>query len=641
MSNVRNITPQPPADFTPEMGNYKTLQPFRYWCQKVLPLVYDDSLSYYELLCKVVDYLNKTMEDVETLHGDVTNLHTAYEELQSYVNNYFSTLDVQEEINNKLDKMASDGSLLSIIVPTISAETAKWLSKNITNPTNPVVDESLSVKGAAADAFKAGFYSSKLAVHVTKDLGIKVSTDTDNITVSISNSSSTTHVWSERYYVDTLNATRVTIPFQTRTLIAWIERSNEHGILRAAYESTELLIPPDGIVIYIAYTENRTLIHQIFNVDSASKYMGFNDIDATLTKNGSPADAFKAGFYSSKLAVHVTKALGIKVSTDSNNITVSISNSSSTTHVWSERYYVDTLNATSVTIPFQTRTLIAWIEHSNEHGILRAAYESNELIIPPDGIVIYIAFTENRNLIHQIFNVDSASNLTISAKTPSFFGKRVVFGGDSITHGVGGSNWNQNGRTIITVNGRTWKESPNSYSWANLMINLLKNQYGCSVTNNACTGTNTQFWSENITTLLPKNTDIFILTIGTNDRNFDTLELCHQHIVNYLPSIITYCRMNNIRICVFSPVPATQINEDSKKAKTWQINEWIRDVCFQYNVEYYNLHDYIYNWYFSRNEPIGTYSDDVHPNDAMYYYMFYAYCNLLDISPSLPVLKKP
>lgn len=111
----RSITPLPPADFTPEMGNYRTLQPFRYWCQKVLPLVYDDSLSYYELLCKVVDYLNKTMEDVETLHGDVTNLHTAYEELQSYVNNYFSTLDVQEEINNKLDNMVENGSLGDLI----------------------------------------------------------------------------------------------------------------------------------------------------------------------------------------------------------------------------------------------------------------------------------------------------------------------------------------------------------------------------------------------------------------------------------------------------------------------------------------------------------------------------------------------
>ena len=115
MSEVRSFTPLPPADFTPEPGNYKTLQPFRYWCQKVLPLVYDDSLSYYELLCKVVDYLNKTMEDVETLHGDITNLHTAYEQLQNYVNTYFSNLDVQEEINNKLDELVSNGTLTSIV----------------------------------------------------------------------------------------------------------------------------------------------------------------------------------------------------------------------------------------------------------------------------------------------------------------------------------------------------------------------------------------------------------------------------------------------------------------------------------------------------------------------------------------------
>ena len=102
---------------TPNLGEYTELTPFRYWCQKVLPLVYDDSLSYYELLCKVVDYLNKTMHDVETLHGDVVSLHTAYVELQAYVNNYFANLDVQKEINNKLDKMASDGSLSAIIAP--------------------------------------------------------------------------------------------------------------------------------------------------------------------------------------------------------------------------------------------------------------------------------------------------------------------------------------------------------------------------------------------------------------------------------------------------------------------------------------------------------------------------------------------
>lgn len=112
MSDIkRTITPNEPADFTPTREPQIPLRPFRYWCQKVLPLVYDDSLSYYELLCKVVDYLNKTMEDVTNMSGDIDNLLNAYKQLQEYVNNYFSTLDVQKEINNKLDDMAESGAL--------------------------------------------------------------------------------------------------------------------------------------------------------------------------------------------------------------------------------------------------------------------------------------------------------------------------------------------------------------------------------------------------------------------------------------------------------------------------------------------------------------------------------------------------
>lgn len=87
--------------------DYK-LKPFRFWCQKVLPLVYDDSLSYYELLCKVVDYINNLMKDM-------TEAEEAIVALDNYVKNYFANLDVQDEIDNKLDEMVADGTLTAII----------------------------------------------------------------------------------------------------------------------------------------------------------------------------------------------------------------------------------------------------------------------------------------------------------------------------------------------------------------------------------------------------------------------------------------------------------------------------------------------------------------------------------------------
>ena len=54
------------------------LRDFQFWCQKVLPLVYDNSLSYYEVLCKITDYLNKIIEGldiqedtIEQMLGDI------------------------------------------------------------------------------------------------------------------------------------------------------------------------------------------------------------------------------------------------------------------------------------------------------------------------------------------------------------------------------------------------------------------------------------------------------------------------------------------------------------------------------------------------------------------------------------------
>lgn len=54
----------------------------RYWCQFVLPAVYDDSLSYYELLCKVVRYLNENVEAFNRLVDKVNMTVAELEELR-------------------------------------------------------------------------------------------------------------------------------------------------------------------------------------------------------------------------------------------------------------------------------------------------------------------------------------------------------------------------------------------------------------------------------------------------------------------------------------------------------------------------------------------------------------------------------
>lgn len=83
-----------------------------------------DALTDYELLCKVVEYLNKVIDAQNADAEEIAELETAFNTLKSYVDNYFATLDVQEEINNKLDEMADSGELEEIIAAYIEANVA-------------------------------------------------------------------------------------------------------------------------------------------------------------------------------------------------------------------------------------------------------------------------------------------------------------------------------------------------------------------------------------------------------------------------------------------------------------------------------------------------------------------------------------
>ena len=88
--------------------SYKNRKPFEFWCQHILPVVYDESLSYYELLCKVISYLNNMVSDVNKLSEE-------YVELQNFVTYYFESAAFMETVNNKLDEFATNGTLQRLI----------------------------------------------------------------------------------------------------------------------------------------------------------------------------------------------------------------------------------------------------------------------------------------------------------------------------------------------------------------------------------------------------------------------------------------------------------------------------------------------------------------------------------------------
>ena len=90
--------------------------PFVTFVTSAVPMVFDDSLSYYEALCALWKWLQDDVVNVINNNATVTEEYIQLtNEMKEYMDNYFDNLDVQEEINNKLDEMAEDGSLTALI----------------------------------------------------------------------------------------------------------------------------------------------------------------------------------------------------------------------------------------------------------------------------------------------------------------------------------------------------------------------------------------------------------------------------------------------------------------------------------------------------------------------------------------------
>lgn len=96
---------------------FKRLTPFKRCVLQNFPFIEADfdALTNYGLLCKVVEYLNKVIASQNEVLGVTQEIVDGFNNLYNYVNDYFKNLDVQNEINNKLDAMVEDGTFQTIV----------------------------------------------------------------------------------------------------------------------------------------------------------------------------------------------------------------------------------------------------------------------------------------------------------------------------------------------------------------------------------------------------------------------------------------------------------------------------------------------------------------------------------------------
>lgn len=100
------------------MKEIKKLNPFGRFCCTIgnLPSSYMLSLTYEEQLLWLCNYLETTVIPAINNNAEaLEEVQRLFVELKDYVDNYLDNLDIQQDVNDKLDEMAEDGTLERII----------------------------------------------------------------------------------------------------------------------------------------------------------------------------------------------------------------------------------------------------------------------------------------------------------------------------------------------------------------------------------------------------------------------------------------------------------------------------------------------------------------------------------------------
>lgn len=128
----------------------KNLTPFKLCVLQSFPFIEADfdAVTNYQLLCKVVEYLNKVIDNNNKQNDNISQLEQNFITLYNYVKNYFDNLDVQDEVNKKLDEMVSSGELADLF--------NKYMIRTYDTMRDLISDGSISINSIA---ITKGYYT--------------------------------------------------------------------------------------------------------------------------------------------------------------------------------------------------------------------------------------------------------------------------------------------------------------------------------------------------------------------------------------------------------------------------------------------------------------------------------------------------
>ena len=668
-----------------------TIPNFKRFCMTIgeLPTSYLETMTYYEMLVWFTEYMKNTI--IPTINNNglaVEELQNKYIELKSYVDNYFDNLDVQEEINNKLDAMSEDGSLTNLIkgyVDPIYQAYKEEINKAIedietnVNSTLNTQNEAIDVLEARMDTFTHLNEGSTTGDAELQDIRVGFN--------GITYDSAGNSVRNQSIQVNQNKTTLLPIEYKKKT-ITWTSGSRI-GSNGNIYEDSNCqisnAIPVNGKYVLFDYNYSfGNLTYQyLFN------FYGSDTINhENLLGRANPTNAIaNTRCYGNLLAVAIPDgAKYIVCSATTINLTsLNIYDMSFNTdliaqntidydQIKSIKCYENVLSDTfepgiigtdgTITLSttykisdycevlpntcyhrknYNSQALIGYYD-INKNWISRRGADNVEFFITPDNCK-YIRYADtNANVINQVVgrfkvneNVPSDTSLSIDIKDSEYgktlnkiYNKKVCILGDSIAYGIGATD-----RTTD--------------SWVALLQKYTKSK----ITNLAITGASLQYRSgaeseaKSVYTLSTETDftpyDYVIISAGTNDilanigepsDNISTtacgaLNLIIQNILTSNP----YCQ-----ILFFGPMFRNRFNQgDGHNSDDYDFNgKWVIDLADKLQETAEKNHIPNKNLY--RTFELNKYnanillSDGLHPNNLGYERLYEVINDFINIS---------
>lgn len=586
----------------------------------------------------------------------------SYKALHDFINQYFSNLDLQNEVNKKIEEMKESGKLLNLLKPTVSNEVSTWLKANITNPSNPPIDISLSVENAAADAKVTGdkINSLKEDLVVLKNIhNILDNRLINNIAILTTNNVEIVDNW---YSTDYINVTGYNEYFVNGI---WLKPSNpkyasviyfdsELNVLQfindaksQTYNMERISFPINTAYVRFCFSKDSPI--QIFmNASNMNERVGLETAKAIFNHkitNGGTVDK-NDSFVTSNL---------IPINNKTNFITVKKGNS-----VTDKSFFY---------ISF-------WNRPSTSSGVLVKGYQNYLLsenftnIKIPNGAK-YFCFSWPKEDYPPMYKQDSdvsEKNTPIDVigkymtlKAPDY-NYRICLLGDSITQGMGSSGFHQydaviDGQTynvrgngpnnpnatsdykigeyLWSSGGRRWYEALDGNGWAQLFKNYMNEKFKIIVRNFGMSGINSGDLKYFINDFMDTkfNFDCIVLMIGTNDREKGNLESLYTDMNDTIKTIKNYGKDLIIMACI----PASIANEKTFRVHMEDVHNALRNISCENKIPFISVYNLFIDYCSNKGIKIDTLlSDGLHPNNEGYKVMFQLISNAMGIA-----LKRP